>query len=64
MDTYGQTSVENDVNEYAAMIFTYPQKFKEIMDQYPRVRDKFLVLLEFYHNIDPKFTEEYLLGNK
>jgi hypothetical protein len=64
MDTYGQTSVENDVNEYAAMIFTYPQKFKKIMNQYPRVRGKFLVLLEFYHNIDPIFTEEYLLGSK
>jgi hypothetical protein len=64
MDTYGQTWVENDVNEYAAMVFTYPQKFKEIMDQYPRVRGKFLVFLEFYQNIDPIFTEEYLLGNK
>jgi hypothetical protein len=64
MDTYGQTIVENDVNEYAAMIFTYPQKFKKIMDQHPRVRGKFLVFLEFYQNIDPIFTEEYLLGNK
>jgi hypothetical protein len=64
MDTYAQTSVENDFNEYAAMIFTYPQKFKEIMDQHPRVRGKFLVFLEFYQNIDPIFTEEYLLGNK
>jgi hypothetical protein len=64
MDTYAQTSVENDFNEYAAMIFTYPQKFKKIMDQHPRVRGKFLVFLEFYQNIDPIFTEEYLLGNK
>ncbi len=64
MDTYGETSVENDFNEYAAMVFTYPQKFKKIMDQYPRVRGKFLVWLEFYHNIDPIFTEEYLLGSK
>ncbi len=64
MDTYGETSVENDFNEYAGMIFTYPQKFKKIMDKYPRVRGKFLVWLEFYHNIDPIFTEEYLLGSK
>ncbi len=64
MDTYGQTMVENDFNEYAAVVFTYPQKFKKIMDKYPRVRGKFMVLLEFYHNIDPIFTEEYLLGSK
>jgi hypothetical protein len=61
--SYGQTEFENDFNEYSAMIFTYPKKFKEIMDQYPRVRSKFLVWLEFYQKIDPIFTEEYLFGN-
>lgn len=64
MDTYGQTEFENDFNEYSAMIFTYPEKFKRIMDQYPRVRGKFLVWLKFYQEIDPIFTEEYLLGAK
>ncbi|MBT8340225.1 MAG: hypothetical protein HKP58_12450 [Desulfatitalea sp.] len=61
---YGTTSFENDFNEYAAMIFTYPEKFKKIMNQYPRVRGKFLVWLEFYQKIDPIFTETYLLGEK
>jgi hypothetical protein len=64
MNSYGQTNFENDFNEYAAMIFTYPRKFKKIMNQYPRVRGKFLLFLEFYHEIDPIFTEEYLLGRK
>jgi hypothetical protein len=63
MDTYGETDFENDFNEYAAMIFTYPKKFKKIMNQYPRVRAKFLIWLDFYHNkVDPIFTEDYLLG--
>jgi hypothetical protein len=62
MDSYGQTEFENDFNEYFAMIFTYPEKFKKIMDQYPRVRGKFLIWLDFYHKIDPIFTEDYLLG--
>jgi hypothetical protein len=44
------------------MIFTYPEKFKTIMNQYPRVRGKFLVWLDFYQMIDPIFTEAYLLG--
>jgi hypothetical protein len=64
MNNYSRTNFENDFNEYAAMIFTHPQKFKKIMNQYPRVRGKFLVFLEFYHKIDPIFTEEYLLGEK
>ena len=62
MDSYGQTEFENDFNEYSAMIFTYPEKFKKIMNKYPRVRGKFLVWLDFYQKIDPAFTESYLLG--
>ncbi len=62
MNTYAQTTFENDFNEYARMIFSNPKKFKKIMGQYPRVRGKFLVWLEFYHKIDPIFTEAYLLG--
>ena len=62
MNSYGQTSFENDFNEYSAMIFTYPAKFEKIMRKYPRVRAKFLVWLEFYQKIDPIFTEDYLFG--
>jgi len=64
MRVYGQTSFENDFNEYSAMIFTYPRKFKKIMNRYPRVRGKFMVWLQYYKKIDPIFTEEYLLGDK
>ncbi len=62
MNTYAQTTFENDFNEYARIIFINPQEFKKIMNQYPRVRGKFLIWLDFYHKIDPIFTEEYLLG--
>jgi len=62
LNTYAESSFENDFNEYAAMIFTHPQTFKKIMSQYPRVRAKFHIWLNFYHMIDPIFTEEYLLG--
>jgi hypothetical protein len=64
MNSYGQTNFENDFNEYSAMIFTYPEKFKQIMNRYPRVRGKFKVWLDFYQKIDPVFTEAYLLGDK
>lgn len=59
---YGLSSFEDDFNEYSAMIFTYPQEFKKIMNQYPRIRGKFLVWLKFYKMLNPIFTEAYLLG--
>ena len=59
---YGLTNFSNDFSEYSAMIFTYPDQFKKIMSQYPRVRGKFKLWLAFYQKIDPIFTEEYLLG--
>jgi hypothetical protein len=64
MNSYGQTCFGNDFNEYSAMIFTYPKKFKKIMTQYPRVRGKFMVWLQYYKKIDPIFTERYLLGGR
>lgn len=64
MNTYGQVSFENDFNEYSAMTFTNPKKFKAIMNQYPRVRGKFLVWLQFYQKVDPIFTEDYLFESK
>jgi hypothetical protein len=64
MNPYGQTNFENDFNEYAAMVFAYPEKFKQIMNQYPRVRCKFLVFLDFYQKIDPIFTEAYFFGTQ
>lgn len=64
LNSYAQTNFENDFNEYSKQVFTFPDKFKQIMNQYPRVRGKFLVWLKFYQEIDPIFTEEYLLGEK
>jgi hypothetical protein len=59
---YGLTNYGNDFSEYSAMIMTYPERFKKIMDQYPRARGKFLIWLKFYQEIDPIFTEDYLFG--
>lgn len=62
VSNYGLTNFSNDFSEYSAMILTYPQKFKTVMNQYPRIRGKFLIWLEFYQKIDPIFTETHLLG--
>ncbi len=63
LNLYSLTWFENDFNEFSRMIFTYPEKFKSIMDQYPRIRGKFLVWLKFYQEVDPCFTEDYLFGS-
>ena len=62
MNSYGFTNLENDYNEYAKMIFTNPEKFRELMERYPRIRGKFDMFLKIYQSVDPIFTEEYLLG--
>jgi hypothetical protein len=62
LDAYSRKSFEDDFNEYSRIIFTQPRKFKRIMNQYHRVRAKFEIWQDFYHKIDPIFTEEYLLG--
>jgi hypothetical protein len=62
LNTYGQTYFENDFSEYSGYIFARPEEFKKIMDRYPRVRAKFLVWLDFYHEIDPIFTEDYFFN--
>ena len=62
MNIYAKTSFENDFNEYAAMIFTYPQKFKKIMNQHPRVRGKFLIFQDFYQKSESATRELYEKG--
>ncbi len=62
MNAYCRISFEDDFNEYSKIIFMQPGKFKKIMNQYPRVRAKFKIWLDFYHKIDPIFTEEYVLS--
>jgi hypothetical protein len=62
LNAYSQISFEDDFNEFSRIIFTQPEKFKKIMNQYPQIRSKFMIWLEFYHKIDPIFTEEYLLN--
>lgn len=62
LNAYSQISFEDDFNEFSRIIFTQPKKFKKIINQYPQIRGKFMIWLEFYHKIDPIFTKEYLLS--
>ena len=56
---YALSSLENDLNTFAQNLFSPSPGFWKIVDQYPRVRRKALLLIEFYARINPVFTEEY-----
>ena len=56
---YSTSSLENDVNGYAAALFANEPGFWANVEKYPAVRKKTDLAIEFYHRIDPAFTREY-----
>ena len=56
---YSMSSLENDVNGYAAALFANDRNFWANVEKYPAVRKKADLAIEFYHRIDPVFTREY-----
>jgi hypothetical protein len=56
---YSLSGLENDLNTFAQNIFSPSDGFWEIVDTYPRINKKTKLLIDFYHKIDPIFTEEY-----
>jgi len=59
---YSMSSLENDVNGYAAALFANDRSFWANVKKYPAVRKKADLAIEFYHRIDPVFTREYFQG--
>lgn len=59
LSKYSQASLEEDINVFAQNIFNSSAKFWKIVDENERIRKKASLLIAFYHNIDPTFTEEY-----
>lgn len=56
---YSQSSLENDLNTFAQNLFSPSEGFWEIADKYPAIRRKMKLLVSFYNQIDPAFTEDY-----
>ncbi|MBV1872218.1 MAG: hypothetical protein KUG83_06690 [Gammaproteobacteria bacterium] len=52
---YGQSTLENDFNMYAEMIFMDPQKLKSLSEKYPRVRQKYELTKNFYTSMSEDF---------
>lgn len=52
LTAYNQVSIEQDLNETAAHLFTNPEVW-EFCRQYPRIDQKVDVLIDFYRRLDP-----------
>jgi hypothetical protein len=59
LNQYGSSDIEEDVNEFAENLFLPHDGFAEVLQQYPSIRKKRALLIDFYHRINPEFTTEY-----
>ena len=54
---YGMSSIENDVNSYAAFAFTHPAELRALAARWPDgVGRKRRVVLDFYRALDARFA--------
>ncbi len=56
---YARSSLENDVNSIAQNLFCPEKEFWTIVDRFPRVKQKTKLLIAFYNQLNPLFTEEW-----
>jgi hypothetical protein len=62
LNRYAMTEVEQDINVIAQNLFAGGPEFWKIVDSNPGIRGKALLLIGFYHSLDPVFTESYFRG--
>jgi hypothetical protein len=59
LDEYSLSDIENDFNCYAKNLFNPKPGFWEIVDTYPRVKSKVLLIVAFYSKLDPAIDERW-----
>jgi hypothetical protein len=53
---YGMSTMENDINTYAEMLFTEPERLKNLAREYIDIERKYAILTAFYRNLDKTHT--------
>lgn len=56
---YGMSSIMNDFNTYAELAMGSPKKLKQLTFQFPRIRLKTSLLVEFYGGLAPELKEYF-----
>jgi hypothetical protein len=60
---YSKVSLEFDLDEVARDLFVTKGRDLEASKEYPRLHKKFLLLIAFYHRLNPAFSESYFAHN-
>jgi hypothetical protein len=56
---YAGSGIENDVNTFAQNLFCPEKNFWKFVDRFPRIRKKTEMLIGFYHQLSPVYTETF-----
>ncbi len=59
LNEYSLAGLEEDFNEIAENLFMGMPAFWSAVDHYPALAKKVDVMIAFYHELDPMFTEDY-----
>lgn len=59
LNRYAMTEIEQDINCIAQYLFCGGPEFWKIVDENERIRGKVILLVDFYHQLNPMFTEPY-----
>lgn len=54
---YGRVGPEDDMCEFASIMFPFPDKMMRLVETYPKVRDKYALLRSYYLEVDPRFDD-------
>jgi hypothetical protein len=59
LNAWAASSLENDFNAISARLFSGDKEFWHWVEEYPILRKKVLLSVQFYFSIDTRFTESY-----
>ncbi len=62
LNEYSTASFEEDFNEICSNLLAPSKRFRNLINDYPRIRKKVNMAVDFYSKINPVFTEEYFTG--
>ena len=59
LNQYSTSNRENDFNSFASRLFVGETEFWQAVDQYDRIKQKAFLVIAFYQQLDPMYSEEY-----